>query len=224
MNKSKAIVSSYIGVIVMASFIFLAGGRLLYWQALLYLGLALIGTTLTHLFTPKDSDLAAHRANNARSGEAWDRKIMGLFFLLSLVTFVVAGLDSGRFGWSGQMPLFAMVTGGIVMFCGQLLFALARRENAFFASTVQLETERGHSVCRTGPYQFVRHPGYLGMALSVIGFPFVLGSYWACIPVGLSVVLLLVRVQLEDRFLQDKLAGYPEYASQVKSKLIPYLF
>jgi hypothetical protein len=41
-NQKKAVVLSYIGVVVMASIIFIAGGRLLYWQALLYLGLAIL--------------------------------------------------------------------------------------------------------------------------------------------------------------------------------------
>lgn len=221
MNQRRAVVASYIGVIVMASIIFIAGGRLLYWQALLYLGLALLGTTLTHVLSPPASNLAAQRANNVKTGEVWDRRIVGVYFLLNIVTFIVAGLDSGRFVWSGPLPLAATAIGAVVMLIGQLIFALARRENAFFASTVQIEEERAHSVCMTGPYRVIRHPGYLGMAISLVGFPLVLGSSWAYVPVVLSVITLLLRVQREDRFLQDRLTGYREYASVVKYKLIP---
>ncbi len=84
MNQRKSIMSSYIGVAVMAGIIFLAGGRLRYWQALLYLALALLGTTITHLLAPPASDLAARRVANARAGEAWDRRLMGFYFLLTL--------------------------------------------------------------------------------------------------------------------------------------------
>jgi protein-S-isoprenylcysteine O-methyltransferase Ste14 len=223
MNQRKAVAISYVGVIVMASIIFIAGGRLLYWQALLYLGLAIFGTTLAHVLSPKGSNLAAHRANNAKTGEPWDRRIVGFSFLLTIVTFSIAGLDSGRFGWSGPLPLGATIIGSVVMFVGQLIFALARRENAFFASTVQIEEDRFHSVCTTGPYGVIRHPGYLGMILSIVGFPLVIGSYWAFVPVVLSVIALLMRVQLEDRFLKDRLAGYQEYASTVKYKIIPFI-
>ena len=207
----------------MASIIFIAGGRLLYWQALLYLGLAILGTTLTHVLSPKESNLAAHRANTVKTGESWDRRIVGFYFLLNIVTFVIAGLDSGRFGWAGPLPLVATIIGSVVMFIGQLIFALARRENAFFASTVQIEEDRPHLVCMTGPYSVIRHPGYLGMAISIVGFPFVIGSYWAFVPVVLSVITLLLRVQLEDRFLKDRLAGYQEYSSIVKYKIIPFI-
>lgn len=223
MEQRKAIVSSYIGVIVLASIIFIAGGRLLYWQALLYLGLAILGTTLTHVLAPRAGNLAARRANNARTGEAWDRRMMGLLFLLNIVTFVIAGLDSGRFGWSGPLPLAVTMIGSVAMVIGQLIFALARRENTFFASTVQIEADRLHAVCMTGPYSIIRHPGYLGMAISLLAFPFVIGSYWACVPVALSVITLLLRVQREDQFLKDRLTGYREYSSAVTYKLIPFI-
>lgn len=224
MSGKGAVLSSYIGVIAMAGIIFLAGGRLDYGPAWLYLALAVAGTTVVHGLTPRGSDLAAHRARNARSGEAWDRKLMGLYFLLTLVTFVVAGLDSGRYAWSGSLPTAATVTGAMIMLCGQILFALARRENAFFSSLVQIESERAHAVCRTGPYRVVRHPGYLGMLLSIASFPLVLGSCWAFVPVALCVIVLLVRVQLEDRFLQENLTGYREYAAAVKYKIVPHIF
>jgi protein-S-isoprenylcysteine O-methyltransferase Ste14 len=223
MNQRRAVISSYIGVIVMASVIFIAGGRILYWQALLYLGLAILGTTLTHVLSPKGSNLAALRANNVKTGESWDRRIVGFSFLLTMATFIIAGLDSGRFGWSGPLPRVATTIGSVVMFMGQLIFALARRENPFFASTVQIEEDRLHSVCATGPYSVIRHPGYLGMALSIVGFPFVIGSYWAFVPVVLSVITLLLRVQLEDRFLRDRLTGYQEYTGVVMYKIIPFI-
>lgn len=223
MNKPLAILSSYIGVVIIAGIIFLAGGKLLYWQAQLYLLLAVLGTTLTHVLAPSGSNIAAQRARNAKAGEAWDRRILGLSFLLTIITFVVAGLDSGRFGWSRPMPLGLTIAGAAIMIAGQLIFALARRENAFFSSTVHIESERAHVVCSTGPYTIVRHPGYAGMILSLIGFPLVLGSYWSFIPVAASVALLVVRANLEDRFLQERLAGYREYSRAVTYKLLPFI-
>jgi len=39
--------------------------------------------------------------------------------------------------------------------------------NPFFAPVVRLQTERGHHVNAEGPYQFVRHAGYLPMFVAV---------------------------------------------------------
>ncbi|HNP86771.1 MAG TPA: isoprenylcysteine carboxylmethyltransferase family protein [Kouleothrix sp.] len=220
----RAVISAYVGVLLFAVFIFLGAGKLAYWQGLLYVVLALAGVTLNQLLTRKDDELIIERTRGARTGVAWDRRILGAYFLLNIVAFVIAGLDSGRFGWSGSVPLGITISGVVLMVLGQLLFAMAMRENKFFSSTVRLQSERGHRVCDTGLYRFVRHPGYLGMLLSQLSFPLVLGSYWAFIPVGGAVVLLVVRTLLEDRFLLQSLPGYVGYAARTKWRLVPMLF
>ena len=51
--------------------------------------------------------------------------------------------------------------------------------------------------------------------------PLVLESWWTLIPVVLTVILLVVRTELEDRMLQAELPGYSSYASAVRFRLIP---
>lgn len=163
MSKSRAILASYVGVLAYSAFIFLGAWRLSYWQGLLYVVLALVGVTLNHLLVRAQSVITVERASRVGAGEDWDRRILGAYFLVSVVAFVTAGLDSGRFGWSGRVPPQVTYGGVALMLAGQVLFALAKRENDFFSSTAAIQTERGHRVCETGPYRFVRHPGYLGM-------------------------------------------------------------
>ena len=104
MNRRKAIIRSYAGVLVFAAFIFLGAGKLLYRQGLLYVVIALLGTTLSHVLERKGSDLMVERASQAGAGQLWDKRILAAIFLVGIVTFVIAGLDSGRFGWSGRVP------------------------------------------------------------------------------------------------------------------------
>lgn len=224
MSKSRAILASYVGVLAYSAFIFLGACRLLYWQGLLYVVVALVGVTLNHLTVRRDSDITVERASRVREGEAWDRRILGAIFLVSVVMFVTAGLDSGRFGWSGEVPLTVTGAGVVLMLAGQLLFALAKRENDFFSSTAEIQTERGHRVCDTGLYRVVRHPGYLGMLMSLLAFPLVLQSYWAFIPATVGALLLIARTLLEDRFLMERLAGYARYADTTRWRLLPGVF
>ncbi|GMV05301.1 MAG: hypothetical protein AMXMBFR53_15800 [Gemmatimonadota bacterium] len=223
-TKTRAILASYLGTLAFAAFLFLGAGKLLYGPAHLYVVLALVGVTLNHALARPGSDITVERAKGAGAGEAWDRRILGAYFLVSLAMFVTAGLDSGRFGWSGPAPLGATVAGVALMLSGQVLFALAKRENDFFLSTAAIQTERDHRVCTTGPYGVVRHPGYLGMLLSLLAFPLVLQSSWAFVPASVGAALLLLRTALEDRFLHARLAGYPEYAATVRWRLIPGVF
>ncbi|NLF11249.1 MAG: isoprenylcysteine carboxyl methyltransferase, partial [Anaerolineaceae bacterium] len=48
-----------------------------------------------------------------------------------------------------------------------------------------------------------------------------LDSAWAFVPAIVLLIVLIVRTGLEDRALQDELAGYREYAGRVRYRLIP---
>ena len=221
MGNTKAIVSSYVGVLLYAGLVFVGAGKIVYWQGAVYVALAVVGVTVSHLLVPRGSTITTDRANQARAGRDWDRRLLGAFFLVNAVTFLVAGLDSGRFGWTGGVPIGVTIAGAALMFLGQVLFALAKRENAFFSSTVRIQTERGHQVCDTGLYRFVRHPGYLGMLMSLLAFPLVMNWYWAFIPASIGAALLVGRTVLEDRVLIEELPGYADYSSKTRWRLIP---
>ena len=70
MSRTKSVVAGYIGVLVFAAFIFLAAGKFVYWQALLYVGIALFGATLSNLLVPKGSDLPDIRSTPPARGGA----------------------------------------------------------------------------------------------------------------------------------------------------------
>jgi len=224
MQKTKAIISSYVGVLLYSALVFLGAWKIDYWQGLLYVVLALVGTTMSHILVPAGSSITHDRAREARAGQDWDQRLLAGFFIVSLVMFLVAGLDSGRFRWTGDVPVGITAAGATLMFIGQALFGVAKRENTFFSSTVRIQTERRHQVCDKGLYRLVRHPGYLGMLISLLAFPLVMNSYWAFVPAGIAATLLVVRTALEDRFLIDELPGYKGYANATRWKLFPGLF
>ena len=89
---------------------------------------------------------------------------------------------------------------------------------------MRIQLERGHSVCDSGPYRIVRHPGYAGNILPLSGIAFALSSVWTLIPAAAALVVTAIRTRLEDRALQDELPGYKEYAGRVRYKLIPGIY
>jgi protein-S-isoprenylcysteine O-methyltransferase Ste14 len=86
---------------------------------------------------------------------------------------------------------------------------------------VRIQAERGHRVVTGGPYQYVRHPGYVGGILHHLAAPLVLGSPWALIPGALGAAALMARTALEDRTLREELPGYADYAQRVCYRLVP---
>ena len=104
------------------------------------------------------------------------------------------------------------------------MFGWAMTTNAFFSTAVRIQSDRGHTVCRSGPYRFVRHPGYVGAILMSLGTPLLLGSAWALIPAAAAMVLMVLRTHLEDDTLRAELPGYEDYAHDVRYRLVPRLW
>jgi protein-S-isoprenylcysteine O-methyltransferase Ste14 len=96
--------------------------------------------------------------------------------------------------------------------------------NRFFIPIVRIQSERGHRLVSSGPYRFVRHPGYAGRALVMVCSGPALGSWIAVIPMLIFVTGLFHRVTVEDRFLAENLEGYREYAQRVRFRLLPSVF
>jgi protein-S-isoprenylcysteine O-methyltransferase Ste14 len=98
---------------------------------------------------------------------------------------------------------------------------LTFRENAYLALVVKVQEERGQTVVTSGPYRYVRHPIYASMFLFLPGSALLLGSWWGLLLCLVILGLLVWRTTLEDRMLKNELAGYDEYARQVRYRLIP---
>jgi protein-S-isoprenylcysteine O-methyltransferase Ste14 len=67
----------------------------------------------------------------------------------------------------------------------------------------------------------VRHPGYAGAIPAILASGIALCSWLATALGGLGVPLLIWRTIIEDRTLLAQLPGYPEYARQVRWRLLP---
>lgn len=209
---------------VQALVLFGAAGTLRWVQAWLFLGVIVVGIAINAalLFRLSPETIAA-RAETA-GAKSWDKVVAGLAALAHFVgVLLVAGLDM-RFGWTGALPLWVWLAGAVACVLGFALFSWAMISNAYFATLVRIQEERGHMVCTNGPYRFVRHPGYAGFILQSLGVPLFLGSLWALVPGGLAALLVVVRTALEDRTLREELAGYREYAQQVRHRLLPGLW
>jgi len=89
---------------------------------------------------------------------------------------------------------------------------------------VRIQTDRGHVVCDGGPYRIVRHPGYAGNILPLLGIALALSSLWTLIPAAMALVIAVIRTALEDRTLQEELPGYKEYARRVRYRLFPGIY
>ena len=207
--------------------LFICGWDLGWWQAWVYSLLILAAGIGGRLWAEqRHPGLTAERQNieNIQNAKAWDKVLAPLMAVsISYPMVLVAGLDH-RYNWSPEFPLWLSVIGFILIAFGYAFAAWAVAENRFFSSVVRIQTERGHVVCDTGPYQFVRHPGYAGNILPLFGIVLALGSLWTLIPAAVATIISVIRTVLEDQTLQEELLGYRDYAQRVRYRLIPGIY
>ncbi|MFC2042715.1 methyltransferase family protein [Chloroflexota bacterium] len=204
--------------------LFVCGGDFGWWQAWVYsLLIVAAGVGGRILAERRHPGLMAERQNieNIQEAKTWDKTLAPLMALsVGIPLVIVAGLDH-RFGWSPVFPLWLIVLGFFLIALGYAFSVWALVENRFFSSVVRIQTDRGHEVCDSGPYRIVRHPGYAGNILPLLGIVLALSSLWTLIPAAVALVIAVIRTTLEDRTLQEELPGYQEYAHRVRYRLIP---
>ncbi len=202
-----------------AAVLFIAAGTLDWVNAWIYI-LLQMAIFLIAGFIVQDADLLEERSQVKGDVKSLDKTISFINIGLTLTILVTAGLDY-RFGWLPGMPLWINVLGVLMFVLGYAVFVWAMASNTFFSGFVRIQKDRGHAVVSTGPYQYVRHPGYIGGTLSILGVPLLLGSFWALIPASMFVCMLILRTGLEDRTLQTELVGYIKYTQDIPYRLIP---
>ncbi|MBZ0303083.1 MAG: isoprenylcysteine carboxylmethyltransferase family protein [Anaerolineae bacterium] len=206
---------------LLSALLFIAAGRIDWVWGWVYVGLYVAILTINGIFLiAKNPELVNVRGQPRSDTKGWDKVFVWVAALPWLAIPVVAGLDV-RYGWSVPMNLNLHFAGIIVFVLGNLLAFSAVLENRHFETTVRIQQDRGHQVITTGPYRFVRHPGYVGVILTMIGTPLILGTWWAFVPGALVMVAILYRTVREDRTLRRELAGYAEYAQRTRSRLLP---
>lgn len=217
----KGAVNTVAGVSLMLAILFLPAGTLHWPEAWILVTAYLISVAAVVLWLKRnDPELLKERRAAGRAEKGWDKAIMRIYSLLLVAMLVLSGLDAVRFQWS-RLPPVVKICGFLALMPSILIGFWAMRVNTYLSPHVRIQKERGHRVCSSGPYRYVRHPMYAAGFPGILGLPLALGSLYALIPAVLIVGLFTLRTHLEDRLLHEELEGYREYAENVRFRLFP---
>jgi len=227
MNRKALLVKALLEVLaefaVFAALLFVSAGTLLWpagWAFLaLFFGFAL---AIILWLARKEPELLAERMSSPmQSGQPlWDKVFVVAVMVLFVAWLISMPLDAVRFGWS-EVPGWLQILGALGVVLSFYIMFLTFRENAYLALVVKVQQERGQSVVSTGPYRYVRHPMYASTFLFFPGSALLLGSWWGLMFCTVLLGLLVWRIPLEERMLENGLDGYDEYARKVRYRLIP---
>ena len=157
---------------------------------------------------------------NREGAKLWDKRLVRVCnFMITIPVPIIAGLDVGRFHWS-TLDIWFVVVGLVLLSISKILLHWAKMVNPHFESIVRIQKDRNHKVITRGPYNIVRHPGYLAGILFSLSIPLMIGSFFTLIPVGIYIILLITRTWLEDTTLKKELQGYSEYTKMTRYRLL----
>jgi protein-S-isoprenylcysteine O-methyltransferase Ste14 len=174
-----------------------------------------VGMTVAALFT----------AGNLSAGEREDRGNRWVLIVFGVIGFASAyvpaytdryeiwTIDGDEVRWLG-VALFA--GGGALRLWP--VFVLGRR----FSGLVAIQ--KGHELVTTGIYSVIRHPSYLGLLISTLGWVLVFRSGAGVLLTVLLIPPLLARIRAEEALLHATFGdAYDAYRART-SRLIPGLY
>jgi protein-S-isoprenylcysteine O-methyltransferase Ste14 len=149
-------------------------------------------------------------------GEGWF-----VLQLLLLAAIVAAGFLTGP-DWSGPARLASAALGSLLIGAGLLipLRAIAHLDQSI--SPLPRPTQEG-SLVQHGLYRYVRHPIYVGVMASALGFGLLMASLAALLLGGLLVVLLDLKARREEVWLTQRYPDYAAYAARTR-RFLPGLY
>jgi protein-S-isoprenylcysteine O-methyltransferase Ste14 len=218
----KMLASALIQFVVLGLTLFVSAGTVDYWQAWVFLVVAL-STWIPGLYLLQTNPDALER--RMRGGPAAETRMVQKLVMggvwLSLIAMVVVSAVDHRFGWS-PVPTAVCLAGDVLVAVGLGVAMLVVVQNSHAAATVRVEA--GQQVVSTGLYGLVRHPMYTGNIVLMLGIPLALGSYWGLLFVMPVLVVLALRIRDEEKLLGQELDGYREYTQQVRYRLVPHMW
>lgn len=119
----------------------------------------------------------------------------------------------------------AWVTLGVLMMAGGRLLRAWAQMHMRHLYIGEAAVQPGHRVVDTGPYRWIRHPGYVGGTLTAIGIGLALSSWLGALLAALVLAAAYtIRIPREEALLAQEMGdAYRSYMARTK-RFIPYLF
>jgi protein-S-isoprenylcysteine O-methyltransferase Ste14 len=171
------------------------------------------------------SAVALFAGGNLSSGVREDRANRWV-----IAVFAVVGLVDGYLpAFTDRLGLWT-IDADTIRWLGVLLFAVGGTLRIWpvfvlghrFSGLVAIQP--GHALVTTGVYRFIRHPSYLGLLVTVIGWALAFRSAVGLLLAAIFVPTLLARIRAEERLLASQFgAEYDNYRART-SRLIPGIY
>jgi len=221
MSRTLAIFYAISLPLGLAALVFLPVGRIDWLAGWIFIAVLVAAFGLSALLLARANPMIYRARSRFQPGTArWDLILLAVLFPAIIMEIPLGTLDAGRIGWS-DVPLWVVLIGYVLLIGGIAVTTWAQAVNPFFEPGVRIQKERAQRVITSGPYRYVRHPGYTGAIALFIAIPLALASWLGLLPAAFAIALLIIRTSWEDSLLKAELSGYADYARRTRYRLLP---
>lgn len=213
----KKIIAGFVAIGVL---LFLPAGTLHYWNAWLFVAVLFVPMIFLGIVMLFKSPKLLEKRLDAKEKVNEQKLVVALSGIMFIAAFVVAGLNF-RFSWH-SLPDYVIWSGTVIFLLSYLMYAEVMRENAFLSRTIEIQENQ--KVIDTGLYGVVRHPMYSATLLMFLSIPLILGSIISFAIMLAYIPIIAVRMNNEEKVLEEGLKGYREYKQKVRYKVIPFIW
>ena len=214
------VASFAVSVVFFGLALFAPAGTFRYPQAWSFLSVFLAATLIPSLYLAVRYPAALQR--RMKAGPTAETRPVQRVVMVATVASVVAQLVVSavdhRFGWS-SVPLPVVIVGDVLVGVGLCIAQYVVVQNGYASATIIVEADQ--PLVSTGLYGVVRHPMYSGALVMMLGTPLALDSYWGLAVLVPAFFALAVRILDEEKLLGEVLAGYGDYVTRVRYRVVP---
>lgn len=216
----QATIKFLLGMLLVGITLFIPAHTLSYFNAWLLLCLLFIPMFLVGIILMiKNPELLKKRLNlKEEEKEQKEAVLYGAIMFLS--GFIIAGLNY-RYKWI-ELSDKVVIISSIIFVIAYLLYAKVLIDNPYLSRTIEVQDKQ--KVVDKGFYKFVRHPMYTITLLLFLSISLILGSLISFLIFLIYPIIIIKRINNEEKVLEKNLNGYREYQQKVKYKLIPYIW
>ena len=208
------------GFVAIGLLLYLPAGTLHYWNAWLFVAVLFVPMIFLGIVMLFKSPKLLEKRLDAKEKVNEQKWVVALSGIMFIAAFVVAGLNF-RFSWH-FLPDYVVWIGAIIFLLSYLIYAEVMRENAFLSRTIEIQENQ--KVIDTGLYGIVRHPMYSATLIMFLSIPLILGSIISFAIMLAYIPIIAVRMNNEEKVLEEGLEGYKEYKQKVRYKVIPFIW
>ena len=216
----QAILKFLLGLILVGGLLFIPPNTFNYINAWIFIAILFIPMFIFGIILMIKNPTLLKSRLNAKEKQSKQKLVVGLSGLMFISGFIIAGLNY-KYNWI-KLPNIVVIISSIVFIIFYILYAEVLRENTYLSRTIEVVDNQ--KVIDTGMYGIVRHPMYIITIILFLMIPLVLNSLISFFIFLIYPIIIIIRINNEEKVLEKELKGYIEYKKKVKYRLIPFIW